>query len=1280
MRKLSTDLIKSGSFLGSFSGSFSGSVIGNANTSTTASFALTSNLSDTASFSNLSFTSISSSFALSSSYAPNLGVGIVTGSGVLVTDAFDDVTSKNVYNNIITTFKTQENESLSRYNLIDGFIDDFTDSNGIFKSSSFFFSPSGSYGSKGYFTNELPLGDFYYNNDLLLMHFSGSDSSSSSFDSGPLNTTVGWFGDATITSSEYKFGSSSLFVGGTGYITASSLSLGTDYTIEFWAKSTVSSYLYSKFLFNLGNVGSFSQVTANTVSWNLIPSTITVPNINNWNHYAFTRKNNIANIFLNGVLQASASNSSSVSNSTLYVGRGLSTSPTTYWSGFYDEFRVTANTARYNGPSFATQSIELYNNLGSDPTGSAYSSSLILNYQSCSTNIQNVNVVVLAEPLSSSFSLNNNFNLYVSKDSGSTYYVSPLVYQSVYSSSILIYTSTLALSSYGTSSILALGISSSVSPLRIYGVGVVSTTSNRNNILATSGIVGINYSSLFGNGLSSSFNVSDSSFNSSNTIVFLTGSVLSPTTDFSLSDGNLVLTNPVPNNEKVSLLKFTSLLTESNPNTAVMDYQNISATLSQSVLTLSQNVTVPKNLIVSINGLIKNLNDDYSISGSKFLVLNKPPASLDNISIRYVNTIANADILSQRYVSNGISSSYSLSSSLNTVNSLLISVNGILQTPLLHYYINSSSLYDSAVLDEAPKSGSIIEIRKIQYASPYSTLTSSFSTTASYALNADIYLTASNVNQSIAYSVSQSQEFVVTTAQLTSNYWSANIIEEWDSGSFVLDSNYSNVKLLLHFSGSNRSSGFIDNSLNNYTASISGSPVISTNESKFNNSSLFLSNNSFLYYSQSLLPLSSNFTVESWVQPISYVNQPAIWSQGNGFPFGANRLQLYLNTSGNVIVQYGAANIITSSLLVPLSKWTNITFVKSSSVQYLFIDGTLTNTSSISTLETAAFIIGNNYSLGSQYFNGYIDEFRITNSARYSSSFTVSDIEFPNANTVSQSAAKYFASIGGLNDSYADYGVEKLSDTSIKVKKLSRTTQPLSGSSYLNPITDRVYVNIIDNTKALVQTLTAVYASTANSASYANTASYASYATYTQTSSFTTFSSSISITSSISSSYAVTASYALNSGNVSGGTTNTIAKFSGATTLATSSIADDGTTVTIAAASSIKGVKETYTSVTPSAGVVTVDLNTTTVALLTLNASVTSFTINNLTAGKVNSFTIITIPNGGVYTITWTFGGVGVKWPSGTAPTLTTTNAKYDIFSFVYDGTNWYGLTGGQNF
>ena len=125
---------------------------------------------------------------------------------------------------------------------------------------------------------------------------------------------------------------------------------------------------------------------------------------------------------------------------------------------------------------------------------------------------------------------------------------------------------------------------------------------------------------------------------------------------------------------------------------------------------------------------------------------------------------------------------------------------------------------------------------------------------------------------------------------------------------------------------------------------------------------------------------------------------------------------------------------------------------------------------------------------------------------------------------------------------------------------------------------------------------------------------------------------------------------------------------------------DDGTVVTTTNAFQLEGIRETFSSVSPSAGVVTVDMNNETVVRLTLNASVTSWTISNLTAGKISSFTLITVPNGSVYTITWTFGGVAVKWAGGTAPTLTTTNGKFDVFSFIYDGTNWYGFNGGQNF
>ena len=45
----------------------------------------------------------------------------------------------------------------------------------------------------------------------------------------------------------------------------------------------------------------------------------------------------------------------------------------------------------------------------------------------------------------------------------------------------------------------------------------------------------------------------------------------------------------------------------------------------------------------------------------------------------------------------------------------------------------------------------------------------------------------------------------------------------------------------------------------------------------------------------------------------------------------------------------------------------------------------------------------------------------------------------------------------------------------------------------------------------------------------------------------------------------------------------------------------------------------------------------------------------------------------GSRTITWP---AAVKWPSGTAPTLTTTASAVDVVSFFFDGTNYYGAAG----
>ena len=48
----------------------------------------------------------------------------------------------------------------------------------------------------------------------------------------------------------------------------------------------------------------------------------------------------------------------------------------------------------------------------------------------------------------------------------------------------------------------------------------------------------------------------------------------------------------------------------------------------------------------------------------------------------------------------------------------------------------------------------------------------------------------------------------------------------------------------------------------------------------------------------------------------------------------------------------------------------------------------------------------------------------------------------------------------------------------------------------------------------------------------------------------------------------------------------------------------------------------------------------------------------------------------GSRTVTWTT----VVWGGGTAPTITSTASKMDIYSFFSDGTNWYGATIGQNY
>lgn len=89
-----------------------------------------------------------------------------------------------------------------------------------------------------------------------------------------------------------------------------------------------------------------------------------------------------------------------------------------------------------------------------------------------------------------------------------------------------------------------------------------------------------------------------------------------------------------------------------------------------------------------------------------------------------------------------------------------------------------------------------------------------------------------------------------------------------------------------------------------------------------------------------------------------------------------------------------------------------------------------------------------------------------------------------------------------------------------------------------------------------------------------------------------------------------------------------------------------------------------------------------------ITLSLANGTMQIITLTANTTITMPAVKNGGSFilflkqdatgsrTITWST----VKWPGGTAPTITSGASKLDIISFFSDGVNWYGMVAGQNF
>ena len=209
------------------------------------------------------------------------------------------------------------------------------------------------------------------------------------------------------------------------------------------------------------------------------------------------------------------------------------------------------------------------------------------------------------------------------------------------------------------------------------------------------------------------------------------------------------------------------------------------------------------------------------------------------------------------------------------------------------------------------------------------------------------------------------------------------------------DPNFSSVSLLLHMDGSNGSTNFVDSGPNALTVTPVGNTQISTTQSKYGGASgsfdgsgdyLTVASNAALAFG------TGDFTIEGWIYPADSTFGRRILQ----FSDNNDNLDLNLNGAGSISYYNGSSVTSSSSGIISLNTWAHIALVRLSGTVKVYVNGfsVLTQSTTPNTSSSRVLYIGG---ITNVWFNGYIDDLRITKYARYSANFTPPTSAFPNA-------------------------------------------------------------------------------------------------------------------------------------------------------------------------------------------------------------------------------------------------------------------------------------------
>lgn len=237
-------------------------------------------------------------------------------------------------------------------------------------------------------------GDPDYNSVSLLLHFDGTNGATTFTDNSQSPKTVTGNGNAQISTAQSKFGGASLLLDGNGDFLSiaanAAFNFGTsDFTVEAFIYNTSETNNFQTIFANFNSAsytsgarffivyGGFAPVVAQrrkvgfggfnlAANQSFLLSTTSIL-VNTWYHVAVTRQGDTFRLFVNGVLEATATKTDAMNfsiNGTRIGANGWDGVASNF-TGHIDELRVTKGVCRYSA-TFTPPTAPFENQSGAD--------------------------------------------------------------------------------------------------------------------------------------------------------------------------------------------------------------------------------------------------------------------------------------------------------------------------------------------------------------------------------------------------------------------------------------------------------------------------------------------------------------------------------------------------------------------------------------------------------------------------------------------------------------------------------------------------------------------------------------------------------------------------------------------------------------------------------------------------------------------------------------------------------------------------------------------------